>query len=99
MVYRLYIGSDNGTHTVSDAQEQKINEILADAFESFTYHRATGVFREQREETIIITIANVPKSDVVAVAEKLREEFDQDGVGIETAGTYERVTTNGLGNS
>ncbi|MEX0910061.1 MAG: hypothetical protein WDZ75_02070 [Candidatus Paceibacterota bacterium] len=76
---------------MSSEMEARIVGEFSKHFESFTYHRATGVFRGTKEDTLIVHIAKVDLGVLKKVVSDLREEFRQEGIGIETDGEYIRI--------
>lgn len=91
-MFRIYIGSRNETRQISSADEELIVGTLSLEFDSFTYHKAVGVFCGTKEGTLIVTVGNTTLETVQAVAGELRALLEQDGIGIEHNGTYTRVT-------
>jgi uncharacterized membrane-anchored protein YitT (DUF2179 family) len=90
-MHRVYIGSDNKTHTISSEMEAHVVDKFSKHFESFTCHRATGMFRGTKEDTLIVYIANIELEELKKVVSELRKELNQEGVGIETDGEYIRI--------
>ena len=90
-MFRIYIGSRNETNQISSTDEELIVGTLSLEFDSFTYHKAVGVFRGTKEETLIVTVGNTTLETVKAVASELRALLEQDGIGIEHEGAYIRV--------
>jgi hypothetical protein len=87
-LFTLYLGSLSG-------QAQTIESVTAKVgrrFESFTLTEAHGVFRGVSERMWLIRIATDGTETVLELAAELREQWKQDGVGIELAGSYFRVT-------
>lgn len=91
MIYRLYIGSNNNTHIIDTTYEQTILDIIGRTFPSFTYQRATGVFKGVSEDTMIVTIANASRDEVETCANALRTKLKQEGIGFECNNEYVRV--------
>lgn len=92
-MYTLYVGAPNSTHTLDDMTMRKIKDMTSHYFESYTYVKARGVFKDTEEDMVMITIANATKKDVYALDEELRSFLGQDGVGVEHNGVYERLIT------
>lgn len=92
-MYTLYVGSPNDTHKINDELLQTIKSTTSAFFESYTYIKGRGVYKDTEEDTILITIAQAKKEDVYALGEKLRAILRQDGVAVEHNGTYERLIT------
>lgn len=91
-LFTLYIGTAPRSSASPPVDIPRLQELLGAAFPSFTLLQAEGVFRGQSERTFVV---KVTAPDVIALLEevaKLRQEFDQDGIGIEHEGNYHRVT-------
>lgn len=92
-MYTLYVGSPNTTRRLDDATMKTIKDTTAKYFESYTYVKARGVFKDKEEDMVMITIANAKKHDVYELGEELRSFLRQDGVGVEHNGVYEQLIT------
>lgn len=93
-MYTLYVGSPNDTNELTAEDINSIKTIVSKYFESYTYVKARGVFKDTEEDTVMITIANAQKDEVYHLAEELRAFLKQDGVTIEHNGKYEKLITN-----
>ena len=91
-MYRIYIGSDNKTNTINSQMETQIINKFSSNFESFTYHRVTGVFRGIKEDTLVVYIGNIELETLKKVVSELRKELGQEGIGIEADGEYLSIT-------
>ncbi len=80
------------TFYIGAGSEEQIVSVLEQWFESFTLLQGQGVFRGQREGMWLVKLASADPVRVIQAAEELRFTFGQDGVGIEYAGRYFRVT-------
>ena len=92
-MYTLYVGSPNNTHKIDKDTLDKIKSKTSKFFESYTYVKARGVFRDTEEDMVMISIANAEKTKVYELGEELRSLLKQDGVGVEHNGVYERLIT------
>lgn len=93
IMYTLYVGSPNETHEINDSTLKAIKAMVSKNFESYTYIKARGVYKDTEEDTVLITIANANPDDIYRLGEKLRAFLKQDGVAIEHNGIYERMIT------
>jgi hypothetical protein len=93
-MHYLYLGSHAGGQLDVAYEEAAIDECAA-LFESFCVTRAIGMFRGNREETLIFHIASCDSPLVTELAGRMRERFNQDGVGVVRptmrGGIYSRV--------
>jgi len=88
-LYRIYIGANNQTGTV---ELDVIKTFFSANYSSFTITNTYGVFQDKEEPSIIVTIAT---EDILKLKKHLcllREKLQQDGIGIESNGLYERIT-------
>lgn len=92
-MYTLYVGSPNETHTIDDATMNKIKRVASKYFESYTYIKARGVYKDTEEDMVMITIASGEREEVYKLGTALRSFLRQDGVGVEHNGVYERLIT------
>ena len=81
-VHRLYVAAPEG----------EVAEIVAAHFENFTTYSENGHFRGKSESMVIIEIATHDSAKVIALGERLRTHFEQDGVGYVVDGFYYRIT-------
>lgn len=70
---------------------KKVKELTSKYFESYTYVKARGVYKDEEEDTVIITIAKANKDEVYKLGEELRVILKQDGVADEHNGKYEKL--------
>ena len=87
-LFTLYLVSLNGQAPTIES----VTAMVGRRFESFTLTEAHGVFRGVQERMWLIHIAADRAEAVLQLAAELREQWKQDGVGIELAGSYLRVT-------
>ena len=92
-MYTLYVGSPNDTNELTANDIDSIKAIVSKYFESYTYVKARGVFKDTEEDTVLITIAKADKAEVYELGEDLRMFLKQDGVAIEHNGKYEKLIT------
>ena len=92
-MYTLYVGSPNETHALNGDVLATIKKITSKYFESYTYVKARGVYKDTEEDIVMITIANAKKSHVYKLGEELRGFLNQDSVAVEHNGVYERLIT------
>lgn len=90
-MYTLYVGSPNETNELTADDVKAIKSIVSKYFESYTYVKARGVYKDTEEDTLMITIGDATKSDVYKLGEELREFLKQDGVAVEHNGKYEKL--------
>ena len=90
-MYTLYVGSPNDTKELNDKSIQSIKTIVSKYFESYTFVKAHGVYKDTEEDTLMITIANAEKTEVYELGEELRKFLKQDGVAVEHNGKYEKL--------
>lgn len=90
-MYTLYVGSPNDTNRLDYKSMKKIKELTSKYFESYTYVKARGVYKDTEEDTAIITIGDANKEDIYSLGEELRKFLKQDGVAVEHNGEYEKL--------
>lgn len=90
-VCRLYVGLSR-----KDKPEPIDGDLvvswLSGHLDSFTVTAATGFFRGAQEETLVVMIANDNREFILDLAYRLRAHLRQDGIGLEIAGKYQRIT-------
>lgn len=64
----------------SDVNRRAVLRLAADKFESFTLHPATGFYRGQPEESLMIELVQVNEQGVEALAHSIRELNGQKSV-------------------
>jgi hypothetical protein len=93
-MHYVYLGAPDGGQIDSEYEQAAMDECSA-LFTSFSVTRATGMFRGKREETLIFHIAISDTGKIRELANRLRERFNQDGVGVirptPQGGFYSRV--------
>lgn len=90
-VCRLYVGLSREDKSEPIDSDQVVS-WLSEHLESFTVTAATGFFRGTQEETLVVMIANDNRQFVIDLAYRLRAHLEQDGIGLEIAGEYQRIT-------
>ena len=89
LTYDLYIGSNNDT---GELQVDLAESVLRDFFDGYTLTYATGVWRGQREKSLVVTIcdtADGAESRRVRVMDALCVTLGQDAVAYrDTAPMY-----------
>jgi hypothetical protein len=85
-LFTLYVG------TKQRGAKQLIIRLVGERFASFTLLRGEGFFRGVAEPVWIVKIATDDFRGALAVTAQIRDVLKQDGVGIEYAGQYHRVT-------
>lgn len=90
-MYTLYIGSPNDTNEFSSEDIASIKSIVSKYFQSYTYIKARGVYKDTEEDTLLVTIANAKETEVYELGEEVRKFLKQDGVAIEHNGKYEKL--------
>ena len=85
-LFSLYVGTNQ------PGAKREILRFVGASFASFTLIQGEGFFRGAAEPVWVIKIATDDVQAVLATAAQIRAALDQDGVGIEHAGQYHRVT-------
>jgi hypothetical protein len=85
-LFSLYVGTNQPGAKI------EILRLVRERFGSFTLIQGEGFFRGVSEPVWIVKIATDDFRAVLATAAQIRAALDQDGVGIEYAGQYHRVT-------
>ena len=81
----FYIGADNVTRHVETV---KALETVGNAFDGFAFWQATGYWKGEREETLVVQIAGLDEEGVElarALARNLAEVLHQDAVALTLA--------------
>ena len=86
IVLTLYVG------TKKRGAKSKILTIVRGRFASFSVIQGIGFFRGDSEPMWLIKLATPAPLVAIETAEALQAALGQDGVGIEFAGQYYRVT-------
>ena len=94
MMHYVYLGAPAGGRIDAEYEKEAMAECSV-LFPSFSVSRAMGIFRGNREETLVFHVATADSAKIVDLAIRLRERFDQDGVGVvrptPQGGFYSRV--------
>ena len=90
-LYTLYMGTDSG---LTDQIKDEIKECIVPFVDSFTISEATGFFKGKEEKAVLIQIATVDDRVAYQCADKLRNKFGQEAIGILIEGAYQRVIEN-----
>ena len=85
-MFTLYIGTNQ-----TDAKNEIVC-IVGERFPSFTLIQGEGFFRGTAEPMWMVKIATEDCQRVIETAAHIRQTLDQDGVGIESDGSYHRCT-------
>ncbi len=95
LAYRLYLGArNNARHAFSPEDIAAVETILGEHFLGWTSARAVGRWRDQNEETLIITVTSRglrPADDpapacLARCARRLKDLLGQESVMIEEGG-------------
>ncbi len=70
-----------------------IQTAVAVEFPSFSLLKGKGFFRGKAEDLLIVKIATDREQAVYQLASALRAALDQEGIGVEHDGRYNRVTS------
>lgn len=92
-LFRIYIGSRhaNGAFT-QDELRTAIKDGLLPHFQSITLMPGEGWFRGEHEHGIMVLVATEDTLLLLQCVEALRRKLYQDGIGVEFASHYHRVT-------
>jgi len=91
-MYTLFVGLPTDT---SDCTAVKMIENIIKPFvESYTITPAQGSFKTSNEKTFLISMATKDHSLPFKCGEALKNELNQDGIGILFSGYYNRITDN-----
>lgn len=77
----IYVGG-NSLGDFPKTWVSRLIELVSKVFPSFTLLDAIGVFRGRREHSLVVQIATNDLSGIKNLAEMLRREFEQEGVGV-----------------
>lgn len=92
-MYTLYVGSPNDTNRLDYKSMKSIKALVSKYFESYTFVKARGVYQDEEEDAVMITIANADKAEIYKLGKELRAFLKQDGVAVEHNGKYEKLIT------
>ena len=92
-LFRLYLGSQHphGTFT-QDELKDAIKSTLLQHFQSITLMPGEGWFRGEYEPGITVLVATENIALLLQCTEALRSRLRQNGIGVEFASRYHRVT-------
>lgn len=90
-MYTLYVGAPNDTHEINELTMEQIKSTTSKYFESYTYVKARGVYKEIEEDMVMIVIAKAKKDEVYSLGKELCSFLKQDGVAVEHNGVYEQL--------
>ena len=90
-VYRIYVGLSQANYSRTIDRDQVINTV-ARCIDSFTVYDARGFFKGEPEDTLVVTIAHESSHYIKSLAYDLCVLLHQDGIGLEHAGCYYRIT-------
>jgi hypothetical protein len=90
-MFTLFIGTAAHRGNASAVGIKMLEDLLAPVFPSFTILPAAGVFRGQSEQTYLVKVTTTDVMELVEQVETIRRTLDQEGVGMEHAGRYQRV--------
>jgi len=85
-IYTLWLGSVAGLRQ----DEGRVTGLVCQHVQSFSLTACNGYFQGQSDPGWAISVAHFDHLHVARLAERLRTEFDQEGVGIEAFGRYLR---------
>lgn len=86
MMLTLYVG------TRKEGAKQRIQTLVREQFESFTVIAGEGYYQGRSEPLWEVKIATCAPLAVLELAGRIRQELDQESVGLEHAGHYYRFT-------
>ena len=92
LLFTVHLGSPSPRARLSPTEALEIRFRAAKRFASFTITEAEGCFRNQTEDTLLISVATDQYDEVLGLAKDLRVLFRQDGIGVSHNGIYQRVT-------
>ncbi len=90
--FTLHLGSCPPNYRFNSADEARVRDLVLASFHNFTIQLARGCFLGGVEEVFLISIATQEVGKLLALADTLRREWRQKGVGLHTFGNYYRVT-------
>lgn len=82
--YQLFMGMNvpNGD-TVSNAEWDEFIKVLDTVFDGYTVSTVDGVWKSEHEITKCVSVCTKYVDDVMYVARKYKDTFNQDSVGIQ----------------
>jgi len=94
-VFTLYVGSAPRSSTSRPVSLERLKELLTPLFPSFTILDAIGVFRGMTERTFVIKVTPLDVISFYNDVDFIRQELDQDGIGVEYGPGYHRIAEGG----
>lgn len=91
ILFSIYLGSRSPATILSREERDDIFSRIAEVFPSFTVLEASGHFRHDDEQTLVIQVASENPELVLQLAHELRCYMEQEGVGVLCNGIYQRV--------
>ncbi len=91
ILFSIYLGSRSPATTLSPDECEGIFARISEVFPSFTVLEASGHFRHESEQTLVIQVATENTKLVLELAHELRSYMEQEGVGVLCNGVYQRV--------
>jgi hypothetical protein len=91
ILFSIYLGSRSPATILSREERDGIFSRIAEVFPSFTVLEASGHFRHDDEQTLVIQVATENPKLVLQLAHELRSYMAQEGVGVLCNGIYQRV--------
>ena len=90
--YQLFMGRNipNGDVVTNSDWEQFIN-VLDTVFDGYSITNVDGVWKSEHEDTKCVSVCTKYYDDVLYVARKYKDAFDQDAVAIQTLPAMEFV--------
>ena len=91
--YQMYLGLTRPDNEIITTEQFNAytHEVLAALFEGYTISDAVGSWKNQREQTKIVSICTEYKYLVTKAANLYKEFFEQDAVAISTLPALEMV--------
>ena len=91
ILFSIDLGSRSPATTLSPEEREGVFARIAEVFPSFTVMEASGHFRHEHEQTLVIQIATEKPKLVLNLAHELLDYMAQEGVGVLCNGIYQRV--------
>jgi hypothetical protein len=91
-LFTIFLGSPSPRGRLFPDERFGIITRVTRYFESFTINEAEGFFRQEAEDTLLISAATDQPSKVLQLAMELLEYTGQQGVGVAYNDIYQRVT-------
>ncbi len=90
--FTIHLGARAPALTLDAEDEARVRDQVLKSFQGFTIQRARGCFLGQVEDVFLVSIATHEIGELLTLAEILRREWRQKGVGLHGLGHYFRVT-------